>query len=815
MQDDVQYGDDHPYPACYDACHSGHLVRGDGMETQRMETFGAMLRRYREDQGLTREELAGRAGLSVRSIAYLELEQRQVPRQDTVRLLAEALGLSGQEYAAFKLAARHHAVTDTTQGESACAPTHTLPIPLTSFVGRQREIEATGEMLLREDVRLLTLAGAGGCGKTRLAVEVAGRLMASFPDGVHFVSLASVFDPTLVLPTIARRLGLVEIPGQSILESLAMYLGTKRTLLVLDNFEQVVEAAPLLAEMIAPCPGLVVLVTSRVLLRVSGEHHVPVPPLQIPELGEPSDAGLLLHYDAARLFVDRAGALDPEFELTSGNVSVVAEICRRLDGLPLALELAAARSTLLSLPEILSRLQHCLGLLTGGARDLPERQRTIRATIEWSHELLGEGERRLFQRLGVFSSGWTLAAAEAVCGEGEQGPGVLEALGTLVDSSMVRRDLGDYTETRFRMLETVREYALESLRESGETDQLGRRHAEYFLALAEEAEPAFTGPHPQQVEWLDRLEEELDNLRAALRWSLDRGGADTGLRLAGALYRLWSQRGLLAEGGRWLEEALKIGDGAPAAFRAKALLGAGFLANTRGEPESARTFLEESLALYRSLGDRSRIVRALIGLGVSVYHVGDHEQARAHYEEGLELARELDDRRQEGAVLNNLGELARAGGDYRRAATLYEDSFLLFRETGNDGGASLAKSNLALIAMHEGDYGRATALLREELELGRAMRDPVVAAWLLDHLAGAAAARGHLARAATLQGAAEALLESAGATVQPGERAEYEAHLLSAREAAGPAAWEAARARGRAMGLQEAVEYALGDADEG
>jgi len=363
------------------------------------------------------------------------------------------------------------------------------------------------------------------------------------------------------------------------------------------------------------------------------------------------------------------------------------------------------------------------------------------------------------------------------------------------------------------MLETIHEYASERLEQCGQGEELGRRHAGYFLALAEEAEAVLEGS--RHVGWLDRLEEEHDNLRAVLRWSLDRGEADTGLRLAGALSHLWFIRGHRTEGSRWLEEALRTGDGAPAAFRARALLAAGSLLEDRDEPESARTALEESLSLYRSLEDRKGIMWALCVLGTSVYYAGDHEQARVYGEESLELARELSNRGMEGVVLNSLGEMARLDGDYPRATALYEQGLLLSREAGNDVGAANAKANLALIAIHEGDYGRATALLREALELVRAVRNPVDVGWLLDHLAGTAAARGRLTRAATLQGAAEALLESAGATVQPWDRAEYEAHLLSAREAAGRAAWEAARVRGRAMSLEEAVAYALGDADEG
>jgi len=558
------------------------------------QTFAELLSRHRLEAGLTQEDLADATGRSVRNIAYLEGGTTLTPRKQTVELLANALGLEGRDYAAFKVATRHLPVPDRTHGERAGTPTHILPESLTSFVGREREIEAAGEVLLREDVRLLTLTGAGGYGKTRLAVEMARRVVESFPDGVHFVSLAPVSDPTLVVPTIARSLGLVEMASQSILESLKGRLRDELVLLVLDNFEQVLEAAPNVADLIAACSQLRVLVTSRTPLRLSGEQEFPVSPLAVPGLERLPAPELLIANESVSLFVQRARGVLPDFELTVENTQSVAEICVRLDGLPLAIELAAVRIRLLSTQAMLSRLQGQLALLTGGARDLPARQRTMRATIEWSHELLVEEEKRLYRRLGVFAGGFTLVAAEAVCGDQGE-PDVLDVLSGLVGSSLVQRAEEAEGESRFRMLETVREYAGERLEAGGEAEEMRRRHAVYFLALTEEAEPELRGA--RQVEWLARLEADHDNLRAALGWSLGGGDRELGLRLAGSLWFFWHTRGHWSDGRRWLEGALGEATAAPSAAWATAHLGLGVLALWQNDLGRAEARLRESLAL--------------------------------------------------------------------------------------------------------------------------------------------------------------------------------------------------------------------------
>ena len=603
-------------------------------------SFGDWLRRRRGALGLTREGLGRRVGLSVSAIRKLESDERR-PSRETADRLAEELQVPSGERRAFVQVARSELRVDALPspllpGDLPAEPEdgpaiqdrHTLPTPLTSFVGRQGQLEQVQGTLLGEDVRLLTLTGAGGTGKTRLALEIAQRVSDRFPDGVWFVDLSSIADTGLVLPTIARVLGLAEIPGQPILKVLKVWLRDAQALLVLDNFEQLVEAAPLVRELLAACPRLKVLVTSRALLRLSGEYHIQVPALETPGADEQLDAQSLLRYDAVRLFVERAGALDHGFELTDPNAPVVAEICRQLDGLPLAIELAAAKSTLLSLPAILSRLQPSLGLLTGGARDLPERQRTIRATIVWSHDLLGDDERVLFRRLGVFSGGWTLDAAEAVGGDGVSELCVLDALGTLVDSSLVRRGAGDHTETRYSMLETVREYVVERLEESGDAEVLGRKHAEYYLALAERAGEAMQGARHE--EFLDLLRREYQNLRAALEYYTSRGDAELGLRLAIAVRPLWRADGQIAEGRQWLERALNTPGAAAAPSRGRAVRSLTWMLLEMGDEAIAVGLLEEALAQDSEQGDT-------VGMAEDLHHLAQLALARREYEQAASL----------------------------------------------------------------------------------------------------------------------------------------------------------------------------------
>ena len=823
------------------------------METQHTQSFGDVLRRHRLAAGLTQEGLAERAGLSVRGVEYLERRAGQVPRKDTVELLAGALGLEGREYAAFKLAAKRGSVPDperpvpeTVASDDVTAPVHTLPSPLTSFVGREREIGAAARMLPREDVRLLTLTGPGGVGKTRLALEVARRVAEGFPDGVRFTDLSPVADPGLVPSAVARSLGILEVPGQPILESLNLHLQGARALLVLDNFEQVVESAPLLVELLAACPRLTVLVTSRALLRVSGERRVPVPPMQIPALGEPIDAESLLRYDAVRLFVDRVGALDTQFALTDENAQVVADICRRLDGLPLALELAAARSNLLSLADILSRLQHSLGLLTAGARDLPERQRTIRATIEWSHGLLGEEERLLFRRLGVFAGGWTLDAAESVCGESQSELAVPEALGTLVDSNLVRRDTGGHPETRYLMLESVREYAVERLRESGEEEALGRRHADHYLATAVAfgTEPGGVWVGPERDAWLPRFRSEYPNFRAAVYWYANRGEAERALRLADNLFLLWGEDGQLTEGRRLLERALAAEGAVSAPMRARVLkdfIGIwwqtgdesgprayleaalardreqgnqeriadglatlAYLALMRREYRLAAGLAEESAALYRRTGNKNPLTRVLCTAGKVAAELGEHGRARSIYEEALAVARELGDEFIMARIVGLQGWTALVGGDIERATELYEESLALHLRLGERRDIERDLEGLGLAALVRGDYPLAVAHLEEHLALmrsGRRVGLSMLLAYGLRLLAWAVSYAGDVSRARELL--REALVMSEELGDRRGVAAELDA--LAGIAAAEGSAQEAARIFGIAEGLRTAI----------
>src|SRR5215204_3556721 len=446
-----------------------------------------------------------------------------------------------------------------------------LPSQPTPLVGREREVAGVCRLLRGGGVRLLTLTGPGGMGKTRLALQVAADLVDEFEDGVFFVPLAPISDPDLVVPTVARTLDITETSGRTPEEALKDYLRNKEMLLVLDNFEQVVEAAPLVGELLSACPALKVLATSRTVLRIYGEQEFTVPPLELPAPSHPQPLERLTQYEAVRLFVERAQAAKADFSVTNDNAPAVAEICHRLDGLPLAIELAAARIKVLSAQKILEHLGNRLKLLTGGARDLPERQRTLRSTIEWSYGLLEEGEKVLFARLSVFAGGRTLEAIEAICdAEGDLPVDVLDGLASLVDKSLLKQEEGVGGEPRFVMLETIHEFAREKLEGSGEAEDLRRLHARYFLALAEEAEPALEGS--QQQVWLDRLEEEHDNMRTVLSWSLGQGqDAELALRIGAVLGEFWYLRGYWSEGRRWLEEALTKSGRTPTAARARAL----------------------------------------------------------------------------------------------------------------------------------------------------------------------------------------------------------------------------------------------------
>jgi non-specific serine/threonine protein kinase len=758
-------------------------------------------------------------------------------------------------------------------------------VPLTSFVGRERELAVIGACLRDPAVRLLTLTGPGGVGKTRLAVEAAAGLAAAAAGPVRFVALAPVRDPALVGPAIAQALGLREDGATPLAEALTARLREGPSVLVLDNFEHLLDAAPLVADLLVACPPLRVLVTSRALLRVGAERALPVAPLGLPPAapgGAAPDAGrpaaALARYDAVRLFTERARLVSPDFALTPATAAAVAELCRRLDGLPLALELAAARVRHLPPAALLARLESPAGglpLLTGGTRDAPARHRTLRDAIAWSYGLLPPGERALFRRLGVFAGGFTLEAAEAVAADGEPAAAVLDGLAALIDASLVGPPVegmagveGDAGGARYGPLETVREFALERLEQSGEAAAVRRRHAAYFLALAERAAPHLPLPDlpdraaepgwaaepggAQEAVWLDRLEVEHANLRAALAWGEERaraGEAGPGLRLAGALWGFWYLRGHWGEGRAWLERLLAWRDAAPPAARARALYGAGFAPWSRGEYDRAGERVEELRALCRELGDGAGEASAVCSLGYLASHRGDSEAVLALAREGLALARAAGARRATAWSLALLSVAARRARDVERAAALAAEGLTLFRELGDSLGFTEALYLLGNLARSRGDYAQAAAHFEAVLAVHRAagrkletaaslhnlgrvallQDDPRRAAPLFAEslalfreldgrqgvglcvagLAGVAGATGQWKRAARLLGAARTLFSSPGRPPGGVDWDEYDRAVAATRAHLGAPAFAAAGAVGQAMTLEQAIADAL------
>ncbi|HEU5423302.1 MAG TPA: tetratricopeptide repeat protein, partial [Nitrolancea sp.] len=574
-----------------------------------------------------------------------------------------------------------------------------LPRQPTAFIGREREVAEVVAQLRQPGTQLVTLTGPGGAGKTRLALQAAAELLDDFPDGVWFVPLASLRDPALVLPAIATAVGVRDEAGQPLGERLRDYFAGRRALLVLDNVEHLLAAAPLVAELLAAAPGLTVAATSRAPLRLQAEREYPVASLPLPRRTPPPSPEHLAHYDAVRLFVDRARAVKPTFTVDDANAPAVAEICHRLDGLPLAIELAAARVRMLPPEALLRRLDQRLPLLTGGTRDAPARQRTLRDTIAWSHDLLRPDDQILFRGLAVFAGGATFAAIEAVVEDEEID--CWNGLEQLLEHNLVRQADGPEREPRFVMLETIREYGWERLAEAGELERMRRAHAAYFLALAEEAEPELKGP--RQGTWLQRLETDHDNLRAALDWSTASQEPELGLRLAAALSRVWSIHGHLTEGREWLERALATRGAAAPATRARALNGAGFLTHMQGDYPQAVALYEEALTLERELGDKGGMATSLNNLGIVALEQGDYPRATALYEEALTLQRALGNKDSAANSLNNLGNVACEQGDYSRATALYEEALALDRALGNQRGIARSLNNLGSVAKQQGD----------------------------------------------------------------------------------------------------------------
>jgi predicted ATPase/DNA-binding XRE family transcriptional regulator len=743
-------------------------------------SFAGLLRQFRAKAGLTQEELAERANLSTRAISDLERGIKHRPYPHTVRQLVLALELDEEQTVRFQLALLPTKGTEDKRQESSrrVMPSISLPIPPTPFIGRQKEIEELQALFSHGAFRLLTLAGPGGVGKTRLALQVAQNVAPLFPDGVSFVSLGPLTVPDGMPAAIASSLEIRELRGLPILEVLTAYLRSREMLLVLDNFEHLLPAADVVSRLLASCPLLVVLVTSRTVLRLSAEREYPVHPLALPIPGHLPTAEALSRYDSIQLFVQRAQAVNPAFRMTEDNASTVAGICCRLDGLPLAIELAASRTKLFPLPALLEWLSGSLKLLEGGARDVPSRQQTLWNTIQWSYDLLSSEEQALFARLSVFSGGCSLEAAASVCAP-EDDLDLLERLTSLIDKSLVRQ-IGD-EEPRFEMLEILREYAREQLAANGAQESARQRHAAYYLSLAERAEPQFLGS--DQMRWLDRVEREHENLRAALRWCSERGegtrgektaqAAETGLRLAASLHWFWLFRDHHREGLAWLEQSLARSVSAPANVRAKALCNAGILAGLVGEMATSRTFLTRSVQLSREIGDRYQLSCALAVLGSTPWSHDWDEPSAAVLEESLALAREVGHPWLVGhallhSVFRVVNSVAITRGKERAAArTAGEEGLSRLAEAGDGVPAAVLQLSLGRIAQYEGDYPRARTAFTACLPVLRVLGWNTTLGDALVGLGDVARRQGDDREAAVLYAEAVALYRSVGDRLAP------------------------------------------------
>jgi predicted ATPase/class 3 adenylate cyclase len=693
------------------------------------------------------------------------------------------------------------------------ATPNNLPTRLTTFLGREREIAEVSRHLA--DARLLTLTGPGGTGKTRLSLEVAVRTMSRFPDGVWFVELAPISEPDLVLATIAQTLGLPDRGGRTPLERLLDHIGDKQVLLVLDNFEQVVSAATDVSDLLGRSPNLTVLASSRSVLHVYAEREFPVPPLGLPDPRHlPDDLGALRQYEAVALFIERARAIKPDFVITNENAAAVAEICVRLDGLPLAIELAAARIRILPPQAMLARLERRLSLLSGGpaARDLPARQQTLRGAIEWSHDMLEEPDRALFAGLSVFVGGASIEAAERVCGDEVEGE-ILDRLASLVDKSLLRQSEGIEGEARFTMLETIREFAMEQAEERGRWAELRMRHAELFCEVAETAAGPIMGSAKRG--WLDRLEQDHDNLRAALTWATESQRPDVALRMSFALWRFWQMRGYLAEGVERTAAALAMpGAGDHPALRANALSGAAGLAYWQADTARSRAWYEQEIEARRELGDRAGLAEALYGLSFTYsFAAGGAESNEARAEtivsEALEIFRELDDRSGIARCLWAIANIAWASGDRERAMRYASEALPIFREADDRFMVGWSVYTMALYdlgAPAEGDVDRAEARLAESLRIFAEADDVTGYALVLDALALLALRRGDLPRAARLSGGVAGLERLTGTGLNLPNRKMLGFEPLLLREDPDlAAAWD----EGERTPFDELVEYAL------
>ena len=746
------------------------------------------------EDGCTNREIAQRLILSLETIKWYNKQ------------IYSKLGVNNRIQAvAVAKSAGWLGVTSNNQVKLEFSPNHNLPAQLTSFIGRQREIAKIQGLL--GTTRLLTLTGPPGTGKTRLALQVAWRVLHQFKDGVYFVDLAPIRDPQFVPSTIAQVLSLGEFGAGSTVENLKHYLGNKQLLLVLDNYEQIIETAPLVNDLLLASPGLKVMVTSRQVLQIYGEYEYLVEPLAIPNPDNVKDLSVLSQCEAVELFCQRAQGVNPDFNLSEKNAPAIIEICVRLDGLPLAIELAAARSKLMTAEMIRRRLESRLEMLARRSRDLPSRLQTLRGTIDWSYDLLDDGEKALFARLSVFQGGRTIESAEAIC-EPELSIPVIEGLELLLNKSLLYKEKGPGGEPRFLMLETIHEYADEKLQERGETRKLQHRHALYFAKLAELAESKLTGA--EQGFWFDLLRFEHDNLRAALDFGLTNNKVGLCLQIVGALHDFWYYSGHAGEGLAWIERAIEIAADVHPALRAKALNAAGSLSFVQGNYTRGKLFNRQALVLYQELDDDVNSAWALVFLSSNCTgSPNDTKEGITLIEQALTLFRAQDDPQGIIRALNLLGELSRLNSDYDRAHRAYKECLALCRQYDNKVREAYALANLGLVAEYRGSYDLAESHFREALILFTSLNAKYPIALDLAGLSGTAAAQGDPERAAQLLGASYGLLKAMGLGQQPADQVELDRYEAAVREQISEETFKAAWEKGQTMSFEQAIAYAL------
>ena len=751
-------------------------------------TLGDLVRGHRLAAALTQEEVAERAGISARAVSDIERGLRRTIYRHTAQRLAGALNLAGAELVAFARAARGSPADHPGPERPA------LPVPPTPLVGRAAELAALSALVSDPAVRIITLTGPGGIGKTRIAIEAARALAGRFPDGVWFISLADVREPRLLLTTIAESLR-VRDEGGPLPEAIADRLRDRRLLLVLDTMEHLGAAIPELGEIIARAPALALLATSRSLLRLRGEHELPIGPLDLAP-GNP---------EAIDLFLSRARALRPDLELDAESGAMVVRICRRLDGVPLALELAAARLRHLTVAQLLEHLERRLPVLTEGPVDLPLRQQTMAGTTAWSYELLASEDRTLFRRLSIFAGGWTLGAAETVCGAASP-----VHVHRLFDASLVRRDRDGSEEQRYRFLEVVRDFAADRLQAAegaGGVRDLGRRHAEHFLAFAEKAAPSLQAADHRS--WGARLSDERDNLRAALAWAIEERDASLALRLAASLWMFWRTIAAFAEGRAWIEQVLALPANGLEGVRARVLWGAGWVAYQQGDHGAAESFGAELTAWARSAGDPESIRNGLTLLGMGRLAAADPAAAKVFFQEGLDLIRDRAPGWLLATSLLNRAVASLHSGELDLAESLLGQAHALYSGLGDDRFAARVSLQLGFAALIRGDRDLAERLMLEGLTLFADLGDRWGIAELIGGLAAVHAAQGSWRRAAQLQGSSTSTWEGIGAAPHPADRASMDRWLGIAAAGVDEVRWRQALAEGRAMDLEAALATAF------